>query len=222
MSDNNYGSYGQQTYQQPPGQPQGQPLGQPVGSPLGQPQWQPGMPPPNLPKQKKPFFKRTWVIVSGAIIAVFVIVGIANGGSTPANNAADTPSGGQTSNSQPADEKKSTQPSQKPAAQAPAKKWVKLITLSGSADKSSDTIKTTGGKLRVSYNFTDPTKTGMIVVAVYVLDEGVDPQKDGAIPDVMISEPGKDATTIRKDAGEYYVRVSAANTKYTVTVEEER
>lgn len=207
MSNN----YGQQTYQQQPVPPQ------------GQPQWQPGMPPPVPPKQKKPFFKRTWVIVTGAVVAVFVVIGIASsGGSGTANNAADTPSGGKTSSGQPADSGKSIQPSQKPAQQAPAKKWVKLVTLSGSADKSSDTVKTTGGKLRVSYNFADPTKTGMIVAAVYVLDEGVDPQKDGAIPDVMISEPSKDVTTIRKGAGEYYVRITAANTKYTVTVEEER
>lgn len=214
MTDN-YGNYGQQTYPQQPLPPQGQP---PQGPP---PQWRPGIA-PVPPKQKKPFFKRTWVIVTGAIVGVFVIVGIANGGgSTATNNSAGTPSGGQMSNAQPAEESKGTQPSQKPAQPA-AKKWVKLVTLSGSADKSSDTVTTSGGKLRITYNFTDPSKSGMIVAAVYFLDEGVDPQKDGAIPDVMISEPAKDSTTIRKDAGDYYVRVSAANTKYTVTVEEER
>ena len=49
------------------------------------------------------------------------------------------------------------------------------------------------------------------------MDECVDPQKDGAIPDVMISEPAKDSTTIRNDAGDYHGRVTAANTKYTAT-----
>lgn len=172
--------------------------------------------PPNSHKQKKPFFRRTWVIVTGAILAAFVIIGIAGGGdSTPTGSS--VPSGGVTSSGAPADK-----PTKKATPKPAAKKWVKLVTLSGKADKSSDTIKTTGGKLRITYSFTDPTNSGIIVAAVYVLKEGVDPMKDGAIPDVMVSEPGKDVTTIRRDSGEYYVRITAANTKYTVTVEEEK
>ena len=46
--------------------------------------------------------------------------------------------------------------------------------------------------------------------------------KDGGIADVIVSEPGKDITTIRKDAGDYYLKFSAANTEDSVTVEEER
>ena len=45
---------------------------------------------------------------------------------------------------------------------------------------------------------------------------------DGGIPDVMISEAGAGETILRKDAGEYYVKVTSANASYTVTVEEEK
>jgi hypothetical protein len=126
-----------------------------------------------------------------------------------------------TSSDKPAD--KPSEPAKTTEAPKPAaKKFVKLVTLSGKADKQSDTIKTTGGKIRLSYTFTDPSKSGIIVAGIYFLKEGTDLQKDGGIPEVMISEPGKDTTTLRKDAGEYYLKVTAANTNYTVVVEEER
>lgn len=44
---------------------------------------------------KKPFFKRTWVIVTGSIIGVFLIIGIANGGGN--TNTASTTTGANTS-----------------------------------------------------------------------------------------------------------------------------
>jgi hypothetical protein len=211
MTDNNI-NYGQQQPVQP------------------QPQWQPGMPvPPQMPnqKQKKPFFKRTWVIVTGAVLGVFIIIGIASsGGSTPTNTAGSAvPSGGVTSSDQPADDKLSEKPkeSAKPSEQPKpaAKKWVKLVTLTGTADKQSDTIKTTGGKVRITFTFKNTASIGGIG-AIYFLDEGTDLQNDGGIPEVMVTEPGKDVTTLRKDAGEYFLKISSANFKYSVAVEEER
>jgi hypothetical protein len=185
-----------------------------------------GMPihPPVQPKQKKPFFKRTWVIVTGSILAVFLVIGIANGGgSAPQNTAGSVPSGDVTSSDQPADKPQpSKQPEPKKSEQKPAaKKWVKLVTMTGSADKQSDTIKTTGGKVRLTFTFKNTASIDGIG-AIYLLDEGTDLQKDGGFPDVMVSEPGKDVTTLRKDAGEYFMKISAANFKYTVVVEEER
>jgi hypothetical protein len=189
--------------------------------PMPQGNWQPGMQ-PIPPKQKKPFFKRTWVIVTGAVLLVFIVIGIANGGGSPTTDSAAEPSGGVTSSDKPVTSEK-PQESTKPSQPAPAaKKFVKLVTLSGKADKQSDTIKTTGGKIRLSYTFTDPSNSGIIVAGIYFLKEGTDLQKDGGIPEVMISEPGKDTTTLRKDAGEYYLKVTSANAKYTVVVEEER
>jgi len=94
--------------------------------------------------------------------------------------------------------------------------------MSGSADQQSDTITLTGGKVRVTYDFVDTSGYGMVVAAIYLLDEGTDLMTDGGIPDVMISEPGAGETILRKSAGDYYIRVTAANTSYTVTVEEQR
>jgi hypothetical protein len=169
---------------------------------------------------KKSHKGRTVLIVISAVIGVIVVIGIASaGGGTP--DAATTQAPNTVATTKPA-ATKTTQPVAPKITAPAAKKWVKMVTLSGSADKTSDTIKTTGGKVRITYDFRDPSGSGMIVAAVYLLDEGTDLAKDGGIPEVMITEAGKDSTTVRKDAGEYYLNVSAANTKYTITVEEER
>lgn len=103
---------------------------------------------------------------------------------------------------------------------AAAKKWVPLTTVTGGTEKTSDTIRTTGGKIRVSWTFTGGS---MAMGAIYLLDEGTDLQRDGGIPVAMIDEAStKDSIVLRKSAGEYFVQVSAANAKYTVRVEEER
>jgi hypothetical protein len=94
-------------YPQNPNQPQygGQP---PFQSPP--PGWQSPKPP------KKPFFKRTWVIVTGAVLAVFIIIGIFSGGG---NNTGST-GGGATET--PATSAPATQPktSAKPTTKPPA------------------------------------------------------------------------------------------------------
>lgn len=103
---------------------------------------------------------------------------------------------------------------------AAAKKWVPLATLTGGTEKTSDTIRTVGGKIRVSWNVTGGD---FAVVAIYLLPEGTDLQRDGGIPVAMPDETSqKDSIVLRKGAGEYFVQVTAANAKYTVKVEEER
>lgn len=114
------------------------------------------------------------------------------------------------------------EPEPEPEPEPAALEWVTVVTLDGNADQQSDTIALTGGKVRVTYEFTDTGGIGTIVGAIYMLDEGVDIMTDGGIPDVMVSEPGAGDTILRKSAGEYYVKVAAANTSYTVTVEEEK
>jgi hypothetical protein len=44
------------------------------------------------PKQKKPFFKRTWVIITGGIVALFVIIGACGDGGKAAPKAESQPS----------------------------------------------------------------------------------------------------------------------------------
>lgn len=123
---------------------------------------------------------------------------------------------------QAADETQTEQvesPAPEPAAEPT---WTPVATIEGNADQQSDTIVLTGGKVRVTYDFVDSSGQGMIVGAVYVLTEGTDIMKDGGIPDVMVSEAGAGETILRKGEGEYYVKVTAANASYTVTVEEEK
>jgi hypothetical protein len=89
----------------PQNQPQPQPQ-PPYGGFVAQP-----------PKQKKPFFKRTWVLVTGAIVGVFIVIGAVNGGGdTTAATSADSPA---TSAPVAPKAKASAKPSV-PASEAPA------------------------------------------------------------------------------------------------------
>lgn len=116
----------------------------------------------------------------------------------------------------PEEEPEETEP------EAAEPEWTTVLELSGNADRQSDTIELTGGNVRITYEFEDSTGHDMVFAAIYLLDEGVDLMTDGGIPDVMISEAGDGETILRRGAGEYYLRVSAANTNYTVIVEEQR
>lgn len=100
--------------------------------------------------------------------------------------------------------------------------WTVIAEISGSADQQTDTIELTGGNVRITYEFVDSTGHGMIVGAIYLLDEGVDIMVDGGIPDVMVTEAGEGETILRKGAGEYYLRINSANASYVVIVEELR
>ncbi|MBK0421013.1 DUF4190 domain-containing protein [Leucobacter sp. CSA2] len=115
-------------------------------------------------------------------------------------------------------------PGQDSTTDAPAAPgtWTEVATITGSADQQTDTIALSGGKVRVSYDFTDTAGMGTIVAAIYVMDEGKDLMKDGGIPDVMVTEAGAGETILRKSAGDYYVRVTAANASYTVKIEEQK
>lgn len=117
-----------------------------------------------------------------------------------------------------------TESSQPEAVEAEAAEptWTAVTTITGNADQQSDTIALTGGKVRVTYDFVDSSGSGMVLGAIYVLDEGTDLMKDGGIPDVTVSEAGAGETILRKGEGEYYVKVAAANVDYTVTIEEEK
>ena len=96
------------------------------------------------------------------------------------------------------------------------KTWTQIAQLSGNADKSSDTITLTGGRVRLTYSF----QGNYVVGAVYLLEEGTDLQSDGGFPVVTVSQSTSDETILRKGAGDYYLHVSSANADYTVTLEE--
>ncbi|MBA4606962.1 hypothetical protein H1W00_00545 [Aeromicrobium sp. Marseille-Q0843] len=165
-------------------------------------------------KATRPWFKKKRFIIPIAFVALAIAGSALSGGETeptdekPVAAAAETTTAAKTE--------------KKPAAKKPAAKpkWRKVAELSGSADKQSDTIKLTGEKVRLSYEFKDTSGMDMVVGGIYLLDEGTDLMSDGGIPEVMISEAGKDSTILRKDKGEYFLKVTAANVEYKVVLEE--
>lgn len=139
--------------------------------------------------------KKTWIWI--AVIALFfIIIVAASGGSDSAT----------------------TEATETTEAASPSKEWVELITLSGSGNKKSAEFDYSGGKARLRYNF---QANNMGVFAVYVVKEGTDIMTEGGFPEVMLDagEQGEsNLSHLRK--GTYYLNVTSANGKWTVTVEE--
>lgn len=108
-------------------------------------------------------------------------------------------------------------PKPKPAE----KKWVTVATLKGTGDKQGSPFKLSGERVRLTYSVNSPDPD-VGVAAFYVLDEGVNFQKDGGIPEVTVDGSEKSDTELTRDAGTYYLKVLSANTTWTVTVQELR
>jgi hypothetical protein len=165
-----------------------------------------------VPPPEKP--KRTGWKIAGFILAgcvgLIIISGII-GTATDPGKTAELPTEVTTKAGVP----KTTIP---PAA---AKKWVPLTTVTGGTEKTSDTLRTVGGKIRITWKF---TQSEYMAGAIYLLNEGTDLQTDGGVPVAMIDngDSASDSIVLRKGPGEYFLQVIAANTKYTVKVEEER
>lgn len=99
------------------------------------------------------------------------------------------------------------------------KEYVKVFEAKGNAGKKTDSFILQGGKQKLTYTFNGGSS---IVGGVYVLKEGTSLEKQGGIPEVMVSEAGTDNTILRKSAGTYYLDVTVANASWLVTIEEER
>lgn len=119
-----------QPYQQNPNQPHpgGQPPQFQPGPPPG---WQPPPYPPGSPPlgggpprpPKKPFLKRTWVVVTGAVLGVFVIIGMfgdAGGGGGTNGASTDGQPSSAPATSAPTTSAPASKPSVKPTARAPS------------------------------------------------------------------------------------------------------
>ncbi len=141
------------------------------------------------------------------VILGLMFIGIV-GSSNSNKNSNTTPS---TSNTEQRSKEAQVEP-EKP------KEWVTVVELKGNANKRSDTFELKGGKTRLTYD----VKGNSVVTAIYVLKEGASLEKNGGVPEVMISEAGTDTTFLAKGAGTYYLDVSSANSSWTVKIEEER
>lgn len=194
-----------------------------------QQQWQ--QPPAGATaKPRKPWYKRVWVWILILVVFFFVVRPLLAGGDSSTESSEPTETSTvQVTDEEVVEEEEAEDPvvedeaEEAPTEEAEAQAETvtgPILVMDGNADQQSDTIVLSGGKVTVSYDFTDNSGYGTIVGAIYVLPEGTDIMVDGAIPDVMVSEAGPGETILRKAAGEYYVRVSAANASYTITVEE--
>lgn len=174
-------------------------------------------PAPAGPPRKRRRRLRTLGIILAGIVGLILVAGVIGSLGDPGQTAKlpvdVTTKAGKTPPLPPA---ASSSAPAKPAA----KRWVPLTTVTGGTEKTSDTIRTTGGKIRVTWKFTGGAYA---MGAIYLLDEGTDLQTDGGIPVATVDETSTaDSIVLRKAAGEYFVQVAAANAKYRVTVEEER
>jgi hypothetical protein len=192
-----------------------------------QPGWgpPPGPPPPPGSEPSQPQKKRTgpfragflgcFGVLAAVVVVIIVVAVIASSGS---KTTTATPNA---SESEPVATTPATEAPQTTATPKP-KRWAKVISVSGSSDKRTDVFTLHGGKTKLTYKFTDTSGLGTIVGAIYVLDEGDSLAKSGGIPEVTVSQPGSDSTFLAKDAGRYYLDISAANARWTVTIQEYR
>jgi hypothetical protein len=170
-------------------------------------------------KAEKGYIKMgKWKFVGALALAWFVGMLMAMVGDTTPTQV-ETGSNKQQETTIATQQTKETEPKEesKPGESEPKQKVV-VTELSGSANKSSDTFRLSGGKVTLTYDFKG---SDTIVGAIYILEEGTDLNTDGGIPEVMVTEPGSDTTIIRKGAGDYYLQVNST-TDFTVKIEEEK
>lgn len=167
-----------------------------------------------------------WLVTGALVLFGVVLGGFAAAGAGGTVASVDDVSAPQIETA-PAAEESSSAPTDlapsapaEPAPEQPAE-WADVVNLQGSADKSSEVFELTGGEARLDYDFSgDPDFS---IGAVYLLEEGTDLQADGGIPLVMVSEPEADSTALHKNAGRYYLHVTAANMDgWTVDIQEKR
>jgi len=108
-------------------------------------------------------------------------------------------------------------PSPTAAKSVAPKKWQTVISLSGNGNKRSGYFHLGDGDKRMIYQITGGEFS---IGGIYVLRKGLDLKKDGGIPDIDWTGPTKDTTAMIEDAGDYYLDIEAANSKWSVTIQE--
>lgn len=98
------------------------------------------------------------------------------------------------------------------------KEYKKVINLSTSSTKNSESFNLLGGKQKITYTI---EKKPFGSCNVYLLDEGTDLQEDGGFPVILLAEESGE-TVLRKGSGTYYLSVQSTNTSCSIQLEEER
>lgn len=95
--------------------------------------------------------------------------------------------------------------------------WREVLSISGSDNANSEVFQLTGKAVRLTFSL----EGDMAIGAVYLFEEGHDFDKEGGIPDVMLTGSGLESTDIVKEAGRYFLCVKAANCEWSAAVEEQ-
>ncbi len=97
---------------------------------------------------------------------------------------------------------------------------MKVASLAGSDTKQGDVFALSGKPARLGYKVTSTDIA--TIAAFYVMAEGTSIDKDGGIPEAMVTSSGEDSVTLTRDAGNYYLMVKSANCDWEFTVEEQQ
>jgi TM2 domain-containing membrane protein YozV len=165
--------------------------------------------------------KKIALIVTLALVALSIILKVTTGGGSTTAASSVAPAAAPSASAAAAI-------TAAPAAPAPAAAatWTKVAELSGSADQTGQSFQLSGKETRLVYAF----KGGKLIngqsaaiAAIYLMDDGKDKAKDGALPLKMLNKDESGETAVHKSAGKYYLDVTAGNfDSWTITVEEKR
>jgi hypothetical protein len=101
------------------------------------------------------------------------------------------------------------------------KKWTDVYIFKGNGMKKSPSFMLTGNEARLKYRYKSEA-AGIGAFSAYVVPDGEDIMKTGGFPEVMTqAEREESETSLHKDAGRYYLNVSASG-NWEVTVQELR
>ncbi|HRY33413.1 MAG TPA: hypothetical protein P5531_10645 [Bacteroidales bacterium] len=151
------------------------------------------------PKPKKPWYKKTWVIIIGVLVLLFILAGLFG-----------------------PDNSKQTNSTNKSGAEKSQKEWTEVYVFKGNGMKQSPVFELFGGEARLRYSYKGAEGLGVGVFGVYVVNEGDDVMKSGGAPEIMTSaEKEESESYIHKSAGKYYLNVNAQG-DWVVIVEEKK
>lgn len=166
--------------------------------------------------QKKNWFLRHKIL--SAVLAFLIIAVIASaassGGGSEDDTAKDSSDSTRAEDSPPNAEEPETEDESEPE---PEPKWKTVSKLSGNTNNAGPDFRLNGCDTRMTYDVQGAEST---IVAFYVMDSGTQLMEDGGIPVASPTESGAGETVIRKDDGDYYIEVVAANAEWQVQVQE--
>jgi len=110
------------------------------------------------------------------------------------------------------------------SADAQAKSWKKVSTLSGSDNREGNYYSLKGGTQKLTWKLTAESDdvAEFITCAIYVMRKGTNLDDDGGFPAAWPDSEGRGSTKMHLKKGSWYFAVRSANCAWTVTLFEWR